>query len=39
MFYMLSDILSLLTKKYVYFEGIKVLERDIENYSMILNDF
>lgn len=35
----LSDILSLLKKKYRHFEGIKVVESDIENYSMILNDF
>ena len=34
-----SDILSLLKKKYIYFEGIEVLESDIENYSMILDDF
>lgn len=39
MFHTLSDILTLLKKKYRHFEGIEVLERDIENYSMILNDF
>lgn len=39
MFWTLSDILSLLKKKYVHFEGIKVVESDIENYSMILDDF
>ena len=39
MFHTLSDILTLLKKKYRHFEGIKVVERDIENYSMILDDF
>ena len=39
MFWTLSDILSLLKKKYVHFEGIEVVERDIENYSMILDNF
>ena len=39
MFWTLSDILSLLKKKYVHFEGIEVVESDIENYSMILDDF
>lgn len=32
------DILSLLKKKYIYFEGIEVIESYIENYSMILDD-
>ena len=39
MFHTLSDILTLLKKKYVHFEGIKVVESDIENYSMILDNF
>lgn len=38
MFWTLSDILSLLKKKYVHFEGIEVVENDIESYSMILDD-
>ena len=38
MFWALSDILSLLKKKYVHFEGIEVVESDIEDYSMILDN-
>ena len=33
-----SDILSLLKKKYIYFEGIEVIESYIGDYLLILDD-
>ena len=33
-----SDILSLLKKKYIYFEGIEVIENYIFDWNLILDD-
>ena len=39
MFWTLSDILSLLKKKYIHFEGIEVIEDSICSLNMILDNY